>query len=183
MQFKGIKLATAVALIGGAAVLRILPHVPNVSPIAAVALFGGFYFATPWAAIAVVLAALGLSDAVLGAYDPRIMAMVYAGLLVPVAFRFLFARGPSLVRAAAGSLGASAVFFAVSNFAVWAFSGMYQHSMAGLAACFTMALPFFQNTVVGDLAFTFILFGSYAAVRAIAQRREVAATRNAEARA
>jgi hypothetical protein len=171
MQSKRAQIAVALALILGAAAARILPHVPNVSPIAAVSLFGGFFFASRRTAVMVPLAALLLSDAVLGFYDLRVMAVVYAALLVPV----LFARSPSLVRATVGSVGASTVFFAVSNFAVWAFSGMYEHTVVGLAECYTLALPFFQNTLLGDLAFTLLLFGTYAAVVAVQRKRHSAA--------
>jgi hypothetical protein len=68
----------------------------------------------------------------------------------------------SPVRIAALALGASVLFFAVSNFAVWAFSGMYPRTGAGLVACYAAALPFFQNPVVGDLCFTTVLLGGMA---------------------
>ena len=52
-------------------------------------------------------------------------------------------------------------FFLTTNFAVWAFEGIYSHDLAGLTACYVAALPFFKNTVIGDLFWTCALFGGY----------------------
>jgi hypothetical protein len=59
----------------------------------------------------------------------------------------------------------SLVFFVASNFAVWAFSGMYSLDLAGLSQCFIAALPFLQNTVAGDLFWTAVLFGAAWAIQ------------------
>jgi hypothetical protein len=56
-------------------------------------------------------------------------------------------------------IAGSLIFFALSNFAVWAFSGMYPLTLAGLAECYVAALPFLDKTVVGDLIWTGVLFG------------------------
>ena len=61
-------------------------------------------------------------------------------------------------------IGYSLLFFAVSNFAVWAFGGMYPPTFAGLIACYVAALPFLPQTVAGDLVWTAILFGGAALV-------------------
>jgi hypothetical protein len=54
------------------------------------------------------------------------------------------------------------VFFVVTNFGVWLGSGMYAHSAAGFVACYTAAIPFFRNTVAGDLFYSALLFGGFA---------------------
>ena len=46
-----------------------------------------------------------------------------------------------------------------TNFAVWAFSGMYSLDMAGLVQCYVAALPFLKYTVAGDLFWAAVLFG------------------------
>ena len=63
------------------------------------------------------------------------------------------------MRVVSASLAASVSFFAVSNFAVWALWNMYPKTLAGLAECYTMAIPFFRNTVASDLLFTGAFFG------------------------
>ena len=66
----------------------------------------------------------------------------------------------SVARVAGASLAGSITFFVTSNFAVWAVWNMYPKTLAGLGACYVAALPFFRNAVVGDLAFTAVLFGA-----------------------
>jgi hypothetical protein len=39
---------------------------------------------------------------------------------------------------------------------------MYAHTFAGLQTCFVAALPFFQNSLLGDMFYSTVLFGSVA---------------------
>ena len=59
----------------------------------------------------------------------------------------------------------SVVFFLATNLAVWAFEGLYTQDLAGLSRCYVAALPFFKNTVIGDLFWTGVLFGGYHLLR------------------
>jgi hypothetical protein len=147
-------------MIVAAAAFRILPHPPNFSPIAALALFGGAHFADKRAAFLVPLAAMFLSDLVLGLH--ALIPIIYGCFALAVCLGLLLRERRNPVRIAALALGASVLFFAVSNFAVWVFSGMYPRTGAGLVACFMAALPFFQNTLAGDFCFTGVLFGGMA---------------------
>jgi hypothetical protein len=147
-------------MVVAAAAFRILPHPPNFSPIAAVALFGGAHFADRRAAFLVPLAAMFLSDLVLGLH--ALMPVIYGCFALVVCLGLLLRQRRSPVHIAALTLTASLLFFTISNFAVWAFSGMYPRTGAGLAACYAAALPFFQNTLAGDLCFTTVLFGGMA---------------------
>ena len=55
-------------------------------------------------------------------------------------------------------------FYLLTNFACWAGGDgeTYAMSLAGLAHCYYMALPFFSATLGGDLAFSGLFFGLYA---------------------
>jgi hypothetical protein len=57
------------------------------------------------------------------------------------------------------SLGASLVFFLVTNFAF--LYSTYPHNLMGIIAAYTNGLPFFRGTVMGDLGYTAALFGAY----------------------
>jgi hypothetical protein len=142
---------------------RLLPHPPNVAPIAALALFGGFAFQRG-PALALAGGALLVSDAVIGFYAPILMASVYLGLLFPVVFRAWLRQHLSVLRIGTAAVAGSLVFFVTSNLAVWAFSGWYPRTLDGLAACFLAALPFFQYTLLGDLLWAGVLFGAYAVI-------------------
>ena len=141
---------------------RLLPHPPNFTPAAAVALFAGFFFGRRVVALIVVLAAMALSDLIIGTYDYRIMAAVYAAFMFPVLLRSLLRRRLNPLTCCGSAVACSVVFFISTNLAVWIFGGMYPSTLAGLGKCFAAALPFFRYTLCGDLFWTATLFGSYA---------------------
>jgi hypothetical protein len=146
-------------LIGLDVAARLLLHTWNVSPVAASALFAGLMLRRRWLALLVPLAALALSDAVIGFDDWRMASVVYAALALPAVAGILGRRyGASRVVVPA-ALACSLIFFAATNLAVWAFSGMYSLDMAGLIQCYTLALPFLKYTIAGDLFWCAALFG------------------------
>ena len=145
-------------LVLAAALSRLLPHPPNFTPIAAIALSSAVYLDKRYAFV-VPLAAMLISDYFIGFHDG--MVWVY-GCFVATGLIGLWLRShkrPLPIVAAA--LASSILFFAVTNFAVWLNGTMYPKTWEGLLACYVAAIPFFQNTVVGDLAFTAALFGLF----------------------
>ncbi|HEY6578910.1 MAG TPA: DUF6580 family putative transport protein [Rhizomicrobium sp.] len=154
------RLMLVVAMILAAAASRLIPHPPNLTGVAAVALFGGATLADRRLAFLAPLGAMFLSDLVLGFHDQ--MAVVYGALALVVCIGLWLQqrRSPSMVAGAA--LASSILFFVTTNLGVWALDGMYPHTAAGLIACYTAALPFFRNTLEGDLLYTLVLFGGFA---------------------
>lgn len=155
----GITLAAAAA--------RLLPHPPNFTPVGAMALFGGATFASRKAAFAVPLAALFLSDLVLGLvrYGAAVfvsMPFVYGSFMLTVCLGLLVRCRRSPLTIGAAALANSVLFFAVSNFGVWLQGNLYPKTLEGLAACYVAAIPFFRNTLAGDVLFTVVLFGGFA---------------------
>jgi hypothetical protein len=139
---------------------RLVPHPPNFSPVTAMALFGGACFVkTRWAFI-VPLTAMFLSDVVLG-FD-RFTPVVYGSFALIVGLGILLRSHRGAVPTAFAAVTASLLFFLLTNFAVWAFGTLYPKTTEGLLACYVAAIPFFQNTLVGDLAYTAVLFGAFA---------------------
>lgn len=145
-----------------AAVLRLVPHPPNFTPIGAMALFGGAYFGRRALAFAAPLAALLLSDAIIGFHSG--MAFVYASVALIVLIGWAVQTRMTPFRIGAAAVLSSLLFFIVTNFGVWLSGGMYPQTLAGLMACFVAAIPFFQNTLAGDLVFAALLFGGFALV-------------------
>jgi hypothetical protein len=150
-----IGLLSAIVL---AAAMRLLPHPPNFTPIGAMALFSGAFFGRRAIAFAAPLAALLTSDVVLGFYHG--MATVYGTDLLIVLIGSLIAKR-SLARVGAAAIASSILFFVLTNFGMWLSSGFYPRTLAGLGACFVAAIPFFQNTIAGDLFYTVLLFGGF----------------------
>ena len=142
-----------------AAALRLVPHPPNFTPIGAMALFGGAYLGRRALAFAAPLGALLLSDLVLGFYHG--MATVYFSVALIVMIGMVALSRVSPIRVGLAALASSVLFFVVTNFGMWLFSGFYPRSLAGLEACYVAAIPFFQNTVAGDLFYATLLFGGF----------------------
>lgn len=142
-----------------AAIVRLLPHPPNFAPIAAMALFGGAYFNRKVFAFAIPLAALFLTDLFLGFHNT--MWAVYLSFVVIVGLGMVILKKKSVVKIILASVSASVLFFVVTNFAFWATDTLYPTTLTGLAACYTAAIPFFHNTVIGDLFFTGAMFGLF----------------------
>lgn len=165
-----IILPISLILIGGA--FRLLPHPANFTPIGAMALFGGAVLGRKYALV-VPLAALFAGDLFLGFYGWKIMSAVY-GSFVLVGVLGLFTRRyaemihESPLRGGSRVLGASLLgsilFYLITNWAVWAFGIMYPKTVIGLVQSYAMALPFFRNTIMGDLFFSGVFFGVWAGV-------------------
>ena len=144
-----------------AAALRLIPHPPNFTPIGAMALFSGAYLGRRGViAFAAPLGALLLSDLVLGFY--RGMPTVYFSVAIIVVLGWLALQRVSPLRIGAAAIASSILFFVVTNFGMWLSSGFYPRTLAGLEACYVAAIPFFQNTLAGDLFYSTLLFGGFA---------------------
>ena len=137
---------TFVTLVSGCVLARLACQgVPNFAPVAAAALFAGYFFRSPAVALGVPLTVMAVSDLFLGGYDWRMMVLVYGALSLPVGFRGPLRRhlamgsGRPAAWPVAGllscSLAASLLFFFVTNFGCWLWMGAYERSVAGLIHC------------------------------------------------
>lgn len=145
------------------ALLRIWITIPNVSPVAALALFGGAMFNRKSLGFVLPLMVLALSDAFIGFYSIILMAFVYgAVIMISLLSRMMIRRNPDFRRVIAASISSSVLFFIVTNLGVWAEGLLYPRTLNGLVDCFYMGLPFFRFELLGTLAFTTIFFGLYA---------------------
>lgn len=166
-----------IALIALAALSRLLPHPPNFSPVEAVALFGGAYFASRAWAIAVPLIAMLISDFALGLLQGGIyleyfvsahFLAVYACIALSAVLGFGLRGRVNGARVLGYGLAGSVLFFALTNFAVWlTASPLDAHPAcnAGLLPCYVAAIPFFQWTLLGTLFYSALLFGGFALLR------------------
>ena len=151
----------AVAIVLVAAVMRLIPHPDNVTPLVAIALFGGTILTGAWALI-VPLAAVALSDAVLGFHAA--IPFTWGSLLLIALLGLWVRQRAGWRRILGGSLLSSTLFFVITNFGVWLMGHAqqwYPRTWAGLAECYAVAIPFYRQALVGDLAYAGILFGAY----------------------
>ena len=147
------------------AFLRLAPHAPNFAPVGALALWSGFYLPKRVGIIFPLLAMLA-SDAFIGFYDVRIMLAVYASFaLMAFLGRLAREKHASARYAPLVAVLGSTVFYLATNFAVWANSSLYPQTAEGLLWCYTLALPFFRNTLLSDLMYGASFFAVYELAR------------------
>jgi len=174
---KHSRLVFILGLIVAAAVARILPHPWNFTPVGAIALFAGAHLRSRRLAYAVPLAAMLVSDLVIGLHP--LMPVVYACFALTVGIGRLLRGRRTPLPVAGATLASSVLFFVVTNFGVWALGGWYPLNLPGLIACYVAGIPYFRNTLLSDALYTAVLFGGLAlAERAFPSLREVSA-RNA----
>ena len=165
--------STLSVLILVTAALRLLPHPPNFTPIAALALFSGAHLRNSYARFLVPLLALFLSDLVIGFHV--LMPWVYGSFAATVALGNVLRPGRSPRKLAIAGMSAAILFFVVTNFAMWAYSDTFPKTAIGLGACYLAGLPFLANEVLGDAFYLSILFGgwAFAEIRFITLREPV----------
>jgi hypothetical protein len=167
-----LRFTVITSLILIAAASRLLP-IHNFSPLGAIALFGAAHFAKKWQAIAIPLLATWLSDlfinnVIYARFYPTFTWFYegfywqYASYILIAVVAFFILKKVSVKNVLIGALSATVIFFVVSNFGVWIGSTAYPRNFTGLMACYTAAIPFVNGTLISDLLYSTILFGSFA---------------------
>ena len=144
-----------------ATLVRLLPHPPNFSPIAAMALFGGAYFSKKYALI-IPLVVLFISDIFLGFHST--IPFVYGSFLITGLIGLWLKKHRDFKSILTGTILSSVLFFIITNFGVWLVGSLYQKNITGLIQSYVMAIPFFRYSLIGDFFYTGIFFGSYQAI-------------------
>lgn len=158
------KLFTIIGLIGIGIAGRLLPHLPNATPITALTLTARKQLGAVWAFV-VPIAAMVLSDAVIGFYDWKILTSVYGSFLLIGCMSLFMRKSSGAGNTILFAVVASIIFFLITNFAVWLFSPWYEKSISGLIYCYTLGLPFLQNMVLGDIVYTTALVAAFRLVQ------------------
>ena len=170
---KKIILILSLLMIG--VVGRLVPHPPNVTPIIAIALLAAHAFKNKWIAILIPLTGMWISDLIInnylyaGYYDKFVFfsngsLWIYGAILLAVLIGKVLIRSIKLSTVFLSSFSASFFFFIITNFGVWLSNMMYPKSLLGLIECYTLAIPFFGNALIGDLIYSVALFTSYSLV-------------------
>jgi hypothetical protein len=153
------KFLFAAGLIVVAAFTRLVPHYPNFTAVGAIALFGGTYLTNKKLAFIVPALAMLLTDLIIG-FHPTMWAVYLSfGLIVLIGLQI--AKNKKVTTIFLATISSSVLFFVITNFAQWLSDPFYAKTGAGLAQCYTMAIPFFSNTALGDMFYVAVLFGVY----------------------
>lgn len=175
---KKTKFLIAAAIVILAAASRLVKHPFNFTPVAAMSLFAGCYLGKRWA-IALPLLAMLVSDYFIGFYDWQVMASVYLSIALAFLIGWFLSKRLKWYNVALAAIASSVAFFIITNFAVWAFFNWYPHTWQGLISCFTLALPFFRNTLAGDVVYSGLFFGAYELAMVMSEKRAAKAVERA----
>ncbi len=155
------------ALVVAGVVLRLLPHPDNFTPVTALALFSGVIL-SPALALSVPILVMMASDLVIGLHSLVLVTWgsFFAVTLMGMAVR----KKPAVSGIFFGTLGGSVLFFIVTNLGVFLFQNMYPKNFSGLIECYVMAIPFFRNSLLGDLFFSAALFSLFALLKSASKK-------------
>ena len=140
-----------------AAIMRIVPHPWNLAPLGAMALFSGAVIRNRAMAFVFPLLAMLAGDLFIGFHI--LMPVVYFSFVISTAIGFWLRERRSVVRVGGAVLLGAIQFFLITNLGVWIFLNSYPKTFTGLGACYVAGVPFFWNTLAGDVCYSALLFG------------------------
>ena len=142
------------------ALLRVMPHTANFAPIGAIALFGGVYLNKKVALILPIIAMI-VSDFFIGFDSLQSRLVIYGSFLLIGLVGLAIRNHKNIYTVVGGSLVGSTLFYLITNCVLFYSTKMYPHTWAGQMASYANALPFFRSTLLGDLFYVGVLFGSF----------------------
>ena len=169
MNKVNISYLTIIVLILFASFSRIIPHMPNFTPLGAMALFGGAYLKNKYHALVIPIASLWLSDLVLNNFIfsfysdftwfyPGFLWQYTSFILITI-IGYFFLKKVNFKNIFITSISSSLLFFVITNFGVWLSGSIYSLDFQGLITCYVMAIPFYKGTILGFICYSSLLFG------------------------
>jgi hypothetical protein len=137
--------------------LRFAPHLPDFSPVAAIAIFSGAYLNKKYSFL-IPLCLMVISDMFLGFHN--VIPFTWGAFALITVLGFRLKNKKNLGAVFFSSLVGAVLFFIITNFGVW-YMGWYPRTLKGLADCYILALPFFRTFTVATLTYSVVFFGIY----------------------
>ena len=135
---------------------RIIPHPPNFTPILATAIFTPYIIKDKWIAMSIPLLAMFIADLVIGFHPYMLWVYVAIGLSTLIS-NWSMKFNKKYIQLGVMAIISSVLFFIITNFAVWVMWDNYPKTIDGLVMCYTMAIPFFQNTLLSTMLYTTLI--------------------------
>lgn len=173
MQNRLTKIIIPCLLIVLGFISRLLPHPANFAPIGAIALFAGIYLPKKWSLVLPIVA-MFISDIFVGFYSWQIMLAVYISFGITGVIGLIIKNHKKFSTVVGGTVLGSIIFFLVTNASVWIFGTMYTHNFSGLIQSYLMAIPFFRNSLLGDLFYVGIMVGGYEMYQLVINKKQLA---------
>jgi len=164
-----ITLSLFAVVIMASMIMRVVPHPANFIPIGALALLSGVYIKSKWG-ILLPVAVMMTSDLIIGMHS--LVLFTWGSFLVFGMIGWWIRKNKNIFRMIGGAISGSVIFYLVTNFAVWAFTPLYNKTATGLIDSYYMAIPFFRNAALGDLFYAGVFFGAFELVYFLALARK-----------
>jgi len=142
--------------------LRFSSEIPNFTPMFAIALFSGYFFRNKFVAVSTPLIIQIITDYFLGFHAD--MFSVYLSFALISFLGIINKEKYSFGSSVSYSIISAFMFYLITNFSVWLTADFYAKDFSGLVSCYTLALPFFKNTLISSVSFSVILFGIYSLI-------------------
>ena len=147
-------------LIFVAALSRLLPHPSEFTPVIAISIFAGATLSSKKEAILIPILSMFISDIFLGFHS--LLPVVYGSMALIAIISFYFLKQNTIFKTFVVGFGSGVLFYFITNFAVWVTSEMYALNFAGFIECYTLAIPFFRNSLASIFVYSIILFSTSA---------------------
>lgn len=154
-EIEASQIVLAILLIAVIVISRLLPHAYNLVPVGAIIMLASIYQGRKFAWI-VGLSGMLIGDLWLGFYQAGIMLAVYGSLLLITFANNYLRNNRSVLNIVSLALMSGLAFFLITNFAVWLFTDMYSKDLSGLSLAYYYALPFFRNTLIGNVGYSLV---------------------------
>ena len=139
------------------ALTRLIPHPPNFTPLLAIALYSGLQIQNNWQKWGLPLGIMVVSDAMIGFHS--LMPVTYLSIALIIGLGAYNKKKTTPKHLLFQTTGSALLFFIITNFGVWAITSYYPKTLPGFIECYTMALPFFHNTILSTWLYTGLLIG------------------------
>lgn len=133
---------------------RLIPHPPNFTPIISIVILSSILFQTFLITSIVFLLSMFFSDLIIGLYPD--IVFTYVTLMITGILFYYFFNKISYRNLVLYSFLGSLIFYLITNFFVWMSSNIYEQSFNGLIQCYVLAIPFFTNTIISTIFFSFL---------------------------
>ena len=137
---------------------RLIIHLPNFTPVVALALFSGTYLQKRYSVI-FPLSLMIISDFFIGFHET--ILFTWGSVVLISVLGFWTRRHKNSISVLSSSLLAAVIFFVLTNFGTWLCSNLYPRTLEGLKECFILAIPFFRTTLLSTVVYTLVIFGLY----------------------
>ena len=138
---------------------RLIPHPPNFTPIIAAAMLSSFFFKNIYMSLFILVISMIISDLIIGFYSSYFL--VYFSLIVIIVAFSKINKNINFKNLFLYGISSSLIFFIITNFGVWAFGSLYEKNLTGLISCYVLAIPFFTNTVLSTVFYSYTAFFLY----------------------